>query len=151
YRTAINEFLAGLTPTPEITATRIPGTIKYGFGLNFEQPINDTMQIFGRAGWNEGHKESFAYTEVDSTLELGTDFRGTAWKRKHDKLGVVFTTNGISNDHSEYLALGGLGFLLGDGKLTYGREQIFETYYNFHIWRGVFSAFDFQAIAHPGY
>ena len=47
-------------------------------------------------------------------------------------------SNGISRDHQEYLALGGLGFLLGDGRLNYGRENIVETYYTFHAWRGVF-------------
>jgi len=151
YREAINAFLAGIDPVPDITAHRRPGTVKYGFGLNFEQPLNDIVRVFGRTGWNEGHKESFAYTEVDNTLELGADFKATLLKRKEDKIGAAFTTNGISRDHQEYLALGGLGFLLGDGRLNYGREQIFEGYYNFHLWRGVFTAFDLQAIAHPSY
>lgn len=50
-----------------------------------------------------------------------------------------------------YLALGGKGFLLGDGRLNYGRENIVETYYTLHVWRGIFSSFDFQYIANPGY
>ncbi len=41
YRTAIDNFLAGLTPTPEITAHPLQTTVKYGFGVNFEQPLND--------------------------------------------------------------------------------------------------------------
>ena len=44
-----------------------------------------------------------------------------------DKLGGVFVSNGISADHQKYLALGGLGFLLGDGALNYGRENIVES------------------------
>jgi carbohydrate-selective porin OprB len=49
------------------------------------------------------------------------------------------------------LALGGLGFLLGDGALRYGREQIAETYYTAHVWRGVFGSVDVQHVANPGY
>ena len=54
--------------------------------------------------------------------------RGDAWKRRFDKLGVAGVVNGLSGDHREYLALGGLGFLLGDGALNYGTERIFETF-----------------------
>ena len=50
-----------------------------------------------------------------------------------------------------YLALGGKGFLLGDGALTYRRENILETYYTLHLWRGVFTSFDLQHINNPGY
>jgi carbohydrate-selective porin OprB len=60
-------------------------------------------------------------------------------------------TNGISSDHKQYLALGGRGFLLGDGSLSYGREDIVETYYDAHVWRGLFAALDLQHIDNPGY
>lgn len=59
--------------------------------------------------------------------------------------------NALSDAHREYLALGGQGFLLGDGRLNYNTEQILETYYTLHVWRGVFVAADFQYIRHPGY
>jgi carbohydrate-selective porin OprB len=68
-----------------------------------------------------------------------------------DKVGLAFASNGISRDHALYLRLGGHGFLLGDGSLTYGREQILETYYNLHVWRGVFAAANLQYIVNPGY
>src|ERR1700694_4792849 len=47
----------------------------------------------------------------------------------------------------------GLGFVLGDGRLTYGPEKIMETYYNFAIplHSGIFAALDFQYIDDPGY
>ena len=51
----------------------------------------------------------------------------------------------------QYLALGGYGFLLGDGRLTYGRENIVETYYTMHVWRGFYPSFGFQYVDHPGY
>ena len=84
-------------------------------------------------------------------MEFGSDLRGDAWKRQRDKLGAAFVMNGLSGDHREYLALGGLGFLLGDGSLRYGTERIFETYYNLHIWRGLSFSTDFQFIGNPGY
>lgn len=151
YRQAVDNFLAGLTPTPEITVHPFRTTLKYGFGVNVQQEITSDMRLFGRMGWNEGQHESFAYTEVDQTVAFGGDFGGTKWNRKNDKIGVAFVTNGISADHQAYLGLGGLGFLLGDGALKYGRENIVESYYTAHVWRGAFLAADLQHINNPGY
>ncbi len=151
YRMAIDNFLAGITPKPDITTHPLETTIKYGFGVNFEQPLNDWMGVFGRWGWNEGRHESFAYTEVDETAEVGVGGSGRRWRRKFDRAGLAFVTNGISRDHQEYLALGGVGFLLGDGKLNYGRENIVESYYTLHVWRGIYPSFGVQHINNPGY
>jgi carbohydrate-selective porin OprB len=76
---------------------------------------------------------------------------GARWGRHADRLGLVFVSDGISRDHARYLGYGGLGFLLGDGKLNYGRENIIETYYTLHAWRGIFPSFDLQYIQNPGY
>jgi len=151
YRQASDNFLAGLTPVPEITDHPLQTTIKYGFGANFEQPFNNWLGLFGRWGWNEGRHESYAYTEDDETAELGLGAGGIRWNRKFDRAGLVFVSNGISRDHQQYLALGGLGFLLGDGRLNYGRENIIETYYTLHAWRGVYPSFGLQYIVNPGY
>jgi high affinity Mn2+ porin len=125
--------------------------LKYGFGINFEQPLNDWIDLFGRWGWNEGQHESYAYTEVDETMLLGVGGNGKRWKRKLDRVETAFVSNGISRDHKEYLALGGDGLILGDGKLNYGRENIVEPYYTLHVWRGIYASFDFQYVDHPGY
>jgi high affinity Mn2+ porin len=151
YRQAVDLFLAGRTPQPIIEDTRQEGRVKYGFGINLEQQLSANLRAFGRFGWNEGGHESFAYTEVNQTFSLGADYAGERWHRRHDKIGLAFVTNAISGDHQEYLKLGGLGFLLGDGNLTYGRENIFEGYYNAHFWRGIYGAIDIQHISNPGY
>src|SRR6266851_5792722 len=151
YRVAIDNFRAGLTPLPDITAHPLQTTIKYGFGANIEQPLNDWLGVFARWGWNEGRHESFAYTEVDATTLLGLGASGKRWNRTFDRAGLAFITNGISRDHQQYLALGGLGFLLGDGRLNYARENIIETYYTLHAWRGAYPSFGFQYVDHPGY
>jgi len=127
--------------------------LKYGVGLNLEQQLNEQIRVYARAGWNEGQHESWAYTEVDQTASFGWDVRGDWWCRPSDKWGVAFVVNGLSRRHRQYLALGGLGFVLGDGNLSYGPEEIMETYYNFPIpiRRGVFGAVDLQYINNPGY
>lgn len=151
YREANVRFLQGIGTAPDVTATRKLGTIKYGFGLNAEQELNRTVRVFGRFGWNEGQHESFAYTEVDQTVEIGADADGAMWKRKFDRAGTVFVSDRISADHQQYLRLGGHGFLLGDGALNYGRETILEAYYTAHLWRGIFVSADLQHANNPGY
>ena len=137
--------------TPDIAADEKPGRVKYGFGLNAEQEVTHDLRAFARWGWNEGHNESFAYTEVNDTWIGGADFRGTPWKRVNDKVGAAFVSNGISGDHRAYLMAGGQGFLLGDGFLRYGREKILEFYYFAHLYRGISISFDIQRITNPGY
>jgi high affinity Mn2+ porin len=151
YREAVDNFIVGATLAPQITAHPFETSVKYGFGVNFEQPLNDWLGVFGRWGWNEGRRESYAYTEVDSTVEIGLGGKGARWHRQFDKTGIVLVSNGISRDHQEYLRLGGFGFLLGDGRLNYGRENIVETYYTLHAWRGFYPSFGFQFVDHPGY
>jgi hypothetical protein len=151
YRASVEEFLAGDTTTPEITATERFGTVKYGFGLNTEQEVTGSLRLFGRFGWNEDQHESFAYTEVGQTVLFGGDYAGQPWHRANDKLGVAFVSNAIKRDHQNYLHYGGQGFLLGDGGLTYAREDIVEWYYNAHLWHGLFGMLGGSYIAHPGY
>lgn len=151
YREAIDAFLAGKDPVLDITAHRRPGRTKAGVGVNVEQSVGRGLSAFGRAGLNDGRVESFAYTEVDRSLELGAGWTELPWRRG-DRLGVALVSNGLAPDHREYLALGGLGFLLGDGALTYGPERIVEAYYTFAVVRwGLSFGFDLQHIANPGY
>ena len=151
YREAVEAYLAGTDPTPEITKHEHFGAVKYGFGWNNEQEITQNFRVYSRFGWNEGQHESFAYTEVDQTVAFGGDYSGAAWRRSADKFGATFVTNAIKRDHQNYLRLGGLGFLLGDGNLNYGRENIVETYYNYHAWKGLFFSLDVQHVSNPGY
>jgi len=151
YREAVDGYLSGANPKPDITLYRNQGRVKYGFGLNAEQELTRALRIFGRVGWNDGANESYAYTEIDRTAEIGADFRGRVWDRSRDKVGAAFIANGLSGDHRRYLALGGLGFILGDGGLNYGLEEIFEAYYTAHIWRGISVAADYQHVQNPGY
>ena len=151
YRTAVADFLSGKTTRPDITDHPLQTTVKYGFEVNLLQEFAHDVRGFARWGWNEGQHESYAYTEVDEGIEAGADVTGHAWHRRLDRVGAAFISNGISADHQLYLRLGGRGFLLADGTLTYGRENIFESYYNLHLWRGLFTGVDVQHINNPGY
>jgi high affinity Mn2+ porin len=151
YREAVQRFEDGIDPVPIIENTRQQGRIKYGFGINAEEEFTAALRGFVRWGWNEPHHESFAYTEVHNSLAFGADYTGSRWHRTLDKAGGALVTNGLSQDHATYLALGGNGFLLGDGALSYGRENIVEFYYNAHVWRGVYGGADVQRIVNPGY
>jgi high affinity Mn2+ porin len=157
YREAVNDFLNGSdslkygSKVPNILLHEHNGALKYGFGYNTEQELTENLRVFGRFGWNEGQHESFAYTEVDQTVEVGGDYAGSRWHRPADKIGLAVVSNAIKKDHQNYLRLGGLGFLLGDGNLNYGRETAVESYYTLHAWRGLFYSADVQHINNPGY
>ncbi len=162
YRDAIAQYEAGVTKVPDITDHAPQETIKYGFGVNLEQEIARNFTAYARWGWNNGKTESFCYTEMDSTVQVGLGASGHAWHRNHDRAGVAFETGGISKDHQEYLRDGGRGFILGDnpdypngvppgGALSYGRENIEEAYYTMHLWRGLYMGPDVQRFDNPGY
>lgn len=151
YSESIDAFRAGHDPVPDVVAHREKGRIKGGAGANAEYTTSSGVRLFARTGWNGGDTESFAYTEVNDTVAGGGDVDGSRWHRPTDRVGVALVTNGLSGPHREYLRLGGSGFLLGDGTLTYGRESIVESYYTAHLWRGIFASGGAQFIVHPGY
>ncbi|MDR3690094.1 MAG: carbohydrate porin [Fimbriimonas sp.] len=152
YREAIQEGKAKGT-APSITGAERDGADKYGFVLNVEQPLGDQGEtgIFTRLGWNDGQTESFAYTECDDQVSLGAQFSGKRWRSPQDRIGVALLSDGLSAPHRDYLAAGGDGFLLGDGRLRYGREMILETYWQRQVTKEVSFALDYQLIGNPGY
>jgi high affinity Mn2+ porin len=153
--------LAASTGTvPSITADDRPGHHKTGFGLNAEQPLADGGEtgIFVRLGWNDGRTESFAFTEVDNEVSTGMQWSGVHWWRKEDRLGAAVVSAGLSAPHREYLAAGGSGFLLDDGRLRYRREQTLEIYYRAELTESTARmplkmqlSPDFQFIRNPGF
>ena len=78
--------------------------------------------------------------------------KGAAWKRTDDELGLAFVGNGLSPNHRDYLAAGGYGFLIGDGKLNYSPEMIAELYYKVNAYqKKIWLSPDYQFILHPAY
>ncbi|MGA2117985.1 MAG: carbohydrate porin, partial [Bryobacteraceae bacterium] len=137
--------------TPDITAVRHTGTLKYGFGVSADQEIAKGVGVFGRLGWNDGKTTSFAFTAIDRLATLGISMNGARWRRPEDTVATEVTVAGLSAVHAEYLALGGEDFLIGDGALRYGPETASETYYCAKIARGLFTTLDLQHITNPAY
>ena len=137
---------------PNIIATRKPDRHKIGFGFSADQQLNETVGVFARAGWNDGKTETWCYTESDQTLLAGISVNGKKWKRPDDNLGLAIVTDGLSTDHRNYLAAGGTGFELGDGKLNYGQESAAEFYYSFKpTASSIWLTADYQFVVNPGY
>lgn len=152
YRDALAIAEANGT-APDIRADDRDGRRKYGYAVNAELPLADDGDtgLFARAGWNDGKIESFVFTEVDRDLSVGAQISGAHWRRPRDRLGIAVDINGLSRDHRDYLAAGGSGFVLGDGALDYGREEIAEIYYALQPIAHVTLGPDFQFIRDPGY
>ncbi|MBI3567263.1 MAG: carbohydrate porin [Gemmatimonadetes bacterium] len=145
--------LATATRPPNIVADDAPGRTKWGLAANAELPLADKGETgaFARAGWSDGANESFAFSEVDEHLSAGLQLAGARWGRTDDRAGIAFVLHGISDAHRRYLALGGNGFLLGDGALRYGPEGIVESYYRVQVGPWLQLSPDVMLIANPGY
>jgi high affinity Mn2+ porin len=127
-------------------------TSRGGISLNVEQQLLLDLGFFARAGLATDNVEPYEFTDVDRTIAAGFSLSGTRWERPNDTLGVAGAINGISSVHQAFLNAGGLGILVGDGKLPHpGAEYIFEAYYIVRIRTGVFAAFDVQYIKNPAY
>ena len=119
--------------------------------MNFEQEVTRDLGVWGRLGWSDGHTETWAFTPIDRTAALGLLLKGRCWARPNDEVGLAAVCNGLAKDHRDYLAAGGLDYNLGDGRLSYGLEEIIEIYYRFAIIKGMYVTADFQGVNHPAY
>jgi high affinity Mn2+ porin len=122
-----------------------------GLSVNVEQEIAPDLGAFVRAGVANGNIEPYEFTDIDRTAAAGLALKGTHWGRPDDTFGFAGVINGISAQHEAFLNAGGLGILVGDGKLPHpGPEQIIETYYAFPVsfWRVML---DYQLIVNPAY
>ena len=147
YRESIN-----FNPyAPVIEDVQKYGNKKYGFAINAEQEINDFLGAFFRASWNDGHTQTWAFTEIDKSISLGVSAKGRKWNRVNDTAGLAIVASGISNPHKDYLAAGGYGFMLGDGQLNYSLESVTEFYYSAEIQKNLYLTGGYQFILNPGY
>src|SRR5260221_10716655 len=143
--------LAAINGGPaDITAVR-----KYqsrgGISMNLEQQLMPNVGFFARAGFADGPKEPYEFTDIDRNLAAGLSISGKQWGRDDDVFGIAGVVNGISNVHQAFLNAGGLGILVGDGMLPHpGNEEILETYYSFPVF-ATRVTFDYQLIVNPAY
>ena len=144
--------LAALTHAAPNTALVRNYASRPGAAFNFEQEAMDNLGVFARASLNDGSKEAYEFTEINRSLAVGLSLKGTAWSRPDDTIGAAEEVAGISNASRGYLAAGGLGILIGDGRLPqYGLENVVETYYSAKVASWFTATFDYQFIANPAY
>ncbi|WP_143525814.1 carbohydrate porin [Rhodanobacter sp. C05] len=138
---------------PNIRADDQNGRYKYGAAAGIDVPLADDGDtgLFGRVAWNDGKTESFVFTEADRSASIGVQVAGSEWERPKDRIAIAFAVNGLSPEHRDYLAAGGSGFTLGDGRLNYSTEQIGEAYYDLAVTSFAFVTADIQLIHNPGY
>jgi hypothetical protein len=136
--------------TPDLTLVRRLQS-KKGVGAGAQIELTKNTGAYLRAAMNDGGTETFAFTEIDRSLSGGLLFKGAAWGRGNDSAGIALYINGLRAPHRDYLAAGGLGFFLGDGRLNYGNEQILETFYSFGLMKGAWFSAGYQRMFHPGY
>lgn len=134
----------------DIAQTR-KGRTKYGYVFNVEQAVSDDIGLFARWSWNDGKTEIMAFTDIDASLSLGASLKGTSWGRPDDTIGIGAAVNALSRDHRDFLAAGGLGPLIGDGRLNYREESIIEAYYALALTKHVTLTADYQFVQNPAY
>jgi high affinity Mn2+ porin len=124
---------------------------KYGYYANLEQQITTDIGLFARASWNDGQNEILSFTDIDRSVSAGLSIKGSCWGHPNDTVGIGGAVNGLSAAHRDFLAAGGIGLLIGDGRLNYSPERIFETYYSWRLNTWTALTFDYQFITNPAY
>ncbi len=125
---------------------------RLGIDLDFEQELLRDLGMFARAGKAAGNVEAYEFTEIDRTLEAGLSLKGSRWARADDTVGLAGIVNNISAARERYLNAGGLGILIGDGRLPRpGPEQIIETYYSLSVLQPLHLSLDYQFVRNPAY
>ena len=137
--------------TPDVSLVRRYGS-RPGAALNLEQEILPDLGAFARASLNDGHKETFDFTDINQSIAAGVSLAGNRWGRPNDTVGLAGVVNDISHDARNYFAAGGIGVLIGDGQLpNAGLEQILEAYYKASVTEAINVTVDYQHITNPAY
>jgi high affinity Mn2+ porin len=150
------ELEAFLAANPGATNAELQAARRYhnklGAEINLEQAVTEELGFFLRGSFGDGRTETYDFTDVDRSLSLGFSLAGKRWHRDDDTVGLAFVVDNISKARKDYLEQGGLGLLIGDGKLVNaGPEQVFETFYNAAVIKGINVTADYQLANHPAY
>lgn len=153
YQDALNYWIStGRVGIPNVDDPNVlRDQNKNGYGINLEQAVTPDVGVFFRLSRNDGNLETYAFTEIEQSTSGGVLAKGSAWGRPEDSLGIAYARNGLSATHQQYLANGGIGFFIGDGRLNYQPEGVLESFYNAGILKNIWLALDYQYITNPAY
>jgi high affinity Mn2+ porin len=126
-------------------------TTKQMLALNLEQEIAEELGVFARLSWNDGRSLNWMFTEMDWAVSAGMAMQGGRWGRPADTVGLAVNVGGISGARKRFLEAGGVGFIVGDGRLNYAPEYAMEAYYDVRVAPGLNAALDYQLIVNPAY
>ena len=144
--------LGAATGQPASTALVRRYRSRTGVSLNLQQQLSADLSLFARAGLASGSVEPYEFADIDRTITAGLSLSGAGWGRKNDTVLLAGAVNALSAAHRAYFAAGGLGILIGDGRLPhYGTEDILETYYDLGLNRILHLAVDLQLVNNPAY
>jgi high affinity Mn2+ porin len=142
---------AGTGMPPSTAGVRTAKHVKFGGGINIAQEIVPDVGFFARLSAMNGTYEAYEFTDVDRALSTGVSVDGNLYHRPHDSFGIAGSFNAISAPAQQYFRDGGLGILVGDGNLSYGGEEILETYYSLGVTRYFNLTLDYQFVTNPAY
>jgi high affinity Mn2+ porin len=144
--------LSEATGQPPSTALVRGGRVwGYGGGVNLEQQITSDLGMFARFSQQTGKYEEWAFTQIEQSISAGLVLTGTRWGRDNDSIGAGVVASAIGKQQQAYLAAGGTGIIIGDGALSYGGEEVIETYYKYVPWDWAAITADYQFVEHPAY
>jgi high affinity Mn2+ porin len=144
--------LGEATGTTPSTANVRKYRSRLGWNFDLEQPLTDDIGVFARAGKAQGDIEVYEFSDIDRSIAIGTSIKGGGWRRPKDTLAIAALDNRISGEFEEYLNRGGLGVLIGDGRLPRpGDEKILETYYSVAPLSWIRISLDYQWVRNPAY
>jgi hypothetical protein len=124
---------------------------KVGVGLNLEQYITDDIGVSFRGMISDGKTEVYAYTPTDRSVAATILANGTPWHRPRDRAGIGFAVNWISASHVRYLGMGGVDGFVGDGKIDYAPESVFEVFYGLSVTSSSWLSIDYQHLTNPAF
>ncbi|HXX30782.1 MAG TPA: carbohydrate porin [Myxococcaceae bacterium] len=135
----------------QVQPTRAYGRTKYGFGISADQQLSAALGVFLRASWNDGANETWAFTEIDRSLAAGVVYGGSLWGWRDYEVGGALVVNGLSGLHRAYLAQGGYGFIIGDGRLSYAPEVVGDFYGRVDLMKWLQISVLYQPVFDPAY
>jgi high affinity Mn2+ porin len=148
YKAAVVNYPTGM---PDMANTR-RYRYTYGIELNVEQEITKDLGGFLRLAMRDPNYEVYQFSDVSRSFEIGLSLKGAGWNRPNDTVGLAEMLDGLGHAQKRFFNDGGLGILIGDGKLPhYGPENVIETYYNCEPFKGINITLDYQLAADPAY
>jgi high affinity Mn2+ porin len=135
-----------------VNGARSPYHTDHGLILGFEQEITKDVGAFARLSYRDPRLEAYMFTDIDRSASLGISVNGQRWQRPNDVFGAATGVADIGVAHRAYYNEGGLGILVGDGKLPhFGYENFTEIFYNLAVYKMLSLTADYQLFFNPGY